>query len=264
MPTGYDARTREWYTSAATSRQLAWRLLVDASTKRLTATVSMPITAADGRLLGVAGIDAPLESMLPESDLSKRWGDGVSTLIVAAEDTPGGETRLMVHGDREFLGQDHGWDTTLAPHPLATDDPRALATLITAVKGNHSILVSLDVGSVPSLAAYKPFPSGSAGLLVVVPRQSVLHQADTAEMAILDRTQLTLYVVAGFTLTAITAAVLMDPGLVPGQSTGKKPVGAGFRPVASGRRGLGRRIVGLLSASGGTLEGNSPDIHHVC
>ena len=41
----------------------------------------------------------------------------------------------MVHGDREFLGQDHGWDTTLEPHPLDSGDSPALTELIAAAEG---------------------------------------------------------------------------------------------------------------------------------
>ena len=70
-------------------------------------------------------------------------------------------------------------------------------------------LVNLTVAGVPSLAAYKPFPSGGSGILVVVPRQSVLSQADTAEAAILDRTWSMMLVVASFTLATIAAAVVM-------------------------------------------------------
>jgi len=209
MPAGYDPRTREWYKAAAAAGKLSWRLLVDASTKRLTATVAMPVTGPNGQVLGVAGIDAPLEAMLPESDLSKRWGQGVSILIVTADPAPQGGLRIMVHGDREFLGHDHGWDTTLDPHPLDSHDTAGLATLTQAMQAMRFELVNLTVAGVPSLAAYKPFPSGDSGILVVVPRQSVLSQADTAEAAILDRTWSMMFVVASFTAVAIAAAVVM-------------------------------------------------------
>ena len=42
LPTAYDARVREWYKAALREGGVVWRILVDASTKRLTATVSMP------------------------------------------------------------------------------------------------------------------------------------------------------------------------------------------------------------------------------
>jgi sigma-B regulation protein RsbU (phosphoserine phosphatase) len=235
MPAGYDARTREWYTTAVKAGKPEWRLLVDASTKRLTATVAMPVTTADGRILGVAGIDAPLESMLPESDLSKRWGNGVSILIVTAEDTPQGESRIMVHGDREFIGHAQGWDTTLEPHPLDTSDSAALAELIRAVRDNRFLLISLDVGKTPSLAAYKPFPSGSAGLLVVVPRKSVLLQADLAESRILARTRGMMLVVGAFTLVAVVAAMVM---------------------ASLGARGVTRPVMALCETVGQLAQGN--------
>lgn len=235
MPAGYDARTREWYVAAQQASKPSWRLLVDASTKRLTATLSMPVTGPDGRFLGVAGLDAPLEAMLPESDLSKRWGEGVSILVVTAETTSRNGPRIMVHGDREFLGHDHGWDTSLVPHPLETNDTAGLAALVQAMGTKKFELVSLTVAGVPSLAAYRPFPSGDSGILVVVPRESVLSQADSAESAILARTRSMMLVVASFTLVAIAAAVVM---------------------ASLGSRGVTRPVMELCCAASRLAEGD--------
>lgn len=209
LPEEYDVRSREWYTAALHDNGPAWRILVDAATKRLTATVSIPIRDEKGRVLGVAGLDAPFESMLPESDLSKRWGNGVRVLVVVPEQTPEGK-RIMVLGDREFMERSRGWNTPVTATPLRSDTPDSLATLSAAMEARQAVLVSLTLDSVPSIAAYRPFPSTpSAGLLVVVPRRAVLEQAESAEISILARTRSMIYVVAAFTLGAILAAVLL-------------------------------------------------------
>ena len=208
LPPEYDARAREWYTAALSRNGTSWRILVDASTKRLTATVSAPVHDREGNVIGVAGIDAPLEAMMPDSDLSKRWGEGIRALIVASEKTPSGDT-VMILADREFLDQAHGWNTPLTAYPLKSDDTGSLARLTTAMAAKQSALVGMTIDGVPSLAAYKPFPSTQAGLLVVVPRSAVQKQADSAETAILARTQNMMLVVAAFTLAAIAAAVVL-------------------------------------------------------
>jgi len=209
LPTAYDARVREWYKAALREGGVVWRILVDASTKRLTATVSMPIRDDKGRILGVAGLDAPIEAMLPESDLSKRWGSGVRALVVVSEEAAAGK-RIMVLGDREFLAQNPGWNTPVLATALKSDDTENLAKLATAVDARHSALIALTLDGVPSFAAYRPFLSTtSAGLLVVVPRNAVLAQAESAESSILDRTKSMIIVVAAFTLVAIVAAVIL-------------------------------------------------------
>ena len=208
MPAGYDARTRPWYQAAVAQRGMAWSILVDATTGRLTATVSEPIYGEDGTLLGVAGIDAPLAAMLPESDLSRRWGGGVRALVVhTAEQTAG--QRVMVLGSRDFIATSHGWDTPVTPSVLPSPDTAALARLAEDIDAKRPDLITLPLGKTEYMAVFKPFPDTTAGLLVLVPRQTVLRQADSAEAAILARTRSMMAVVVAFTLIAVAGAIIM-------------------------------------------------------
>jgi sigma-B regulation protein RsbU (phosphoserine phosphatase) len=210
VPAGYDARTRPWYQAALSRGGTAWSILVDAATGRLTATISAPVYGKDGQVLGVAGIDAPLETMLPESDLSGRWGGGVRALIVRTGDSPGGGVEMI--GNRDFLAASHGWNTPVNPIPLASPDTATLARLAGDIDGKRSDLVSLSLGGEDYFAVFKPFPDTPAGLLVLVPRQAVLAQADTAEAAILTRTRGMMTVVVSFALFAVGAAVVLAFG----------------------------------------------------
>ncbi len=206
MPPGYDARSREWYQAALERNAAAWRILVDASTGRLTATVSRPVRGPDGKFLGVAGLDAPLEAMLPESDLSKRWGEGVRALIVTTAERPGGRD-VLVLGNRDFLGQTQKWDTPVAPKRLDSDDAASLTRLAEDIDAKRPDLVTMTMAGHQIFAAFKPFPDTPAGLLVMVPRQAVLRQAASAEASILGRTQRMMAVVVSFALAAVAAAV---------------------------------------------------------
>jgi len=204
MPAGYDARERTWYKAAVAKGAAVWSILVDASTGRLTATISAPVLGRDGALLGVAAIDAPLESLLPESDLSRRWGDGVRASFVRLVDD-----RLEVIGSRDFLDPGLGWKTPLTPTPLPADDPAGLARLTAAVEARRNVQVALTLGGVDYFAVLRPFTEVPAGLLVLVPRQAVLHQADSAESAILGRTRSMMTVVVTFALLAVAASAVL-------------------------------------------------------
>ncbi|MHC1711479.1 MAG: SpoIIE family protein phosphatase [Solidesulfovibrio sp.] len=208
MPAGYDARTRPWYKEALARKGPAWSIIADATTGRLTATVSAPIYKEDGMLLGVAGIDAPLEAMLPESDLSKRWGDGVRALVVYTLDRAGTRAVAML-GSRDFLGTSQGWEAPLKPSPLDSPDPANLVRLADAIDGNRSDQLDLTLGDAQYFAVFKPFPDTPAGLLVLVPRQAVLEQADSAEASILARTRLMMAVVISFALFAVGFAIVL-------------------------------------------------------
>ena len=204
MPAGYDARERPWYQAAVQTNGVAWRVLVDATTSRLTATVSAPIHGRDGRLLGVVGIDAPLEALLPESDLSRRWGDGVRACFIQFRDG-----RIEIIGNRDFLDPNLGWKTPVTPTPLALDDPDGLSKLAAAMESRQAAQVVLTLNDEDYFAVLRPFSLAPAGLLVLVPRQAVLHQADSAESSILARTRSMMAVVVSFALLAVAAAVAL-------------------------------------------------------
>lgn len=208
MPAGYDPRNRPWYQAAVARGGPAWTILVDASTGRPTATVAAPVFRPDGALLGVAGIDVPLETLLPESDLSLRWGDGVRALIVHQAPEPG-SSPVAVLGSRDFLGASHGWNTPVASTPLASPDAASLARLAEAIAAGRSDQLALTVDREAFFAVYKPFPNAPAGLLVLVPRQTVLRQADSAGAAVLARTRGMLVVVVSFALLAVSGAMAM-------------------------------------------------------
>ncbi|EHJ46439.1 protein serine/threonine phosphatase with extracellular sensor [Solidesulfovibrio carbinoliphilus subsp. oakridgensis] len=214
MPAGYDPRERPWYQAALHRGDAAWTILRDASTGRLTATVAAPIPGPDGKLLGVAGIDAPLETLLPESDLSRRWGEGVRALVVrnappSGRTEGGAGTGVEVLGSRDFLAATSGWNTPLAPVRLASPDAAALARLAAAIDGGQPEQMELSLEGDRYFAVYKPFPDAPAGLLVLVPSQAVLRQAASAEAAIRTRTQGMLTVVVSFALLAVAGAAGM-------------------------------------------------------
>jgi sigma-B regulation protein RsbU (phosphoserine phosphatase) len=205
LPHGYDPRDRPWYREAVARRERLWSIIVDASTGRLVGTISKPVYDASGKLLGVAAIDAPLEAMLPESDLSRRWGDGVRALIVHAAD----DQHLNVLASRDFAHTSHGWDTPLHPVPLASTDTTAMARLVAAIAAKKSELTPLSMDGNAYFAVLKPFPDTPAGLLVLVPKNAVLHQADSAETAILSRTRRMLAVVVAVAVVALLAAAVL-------------------------------------------------------
>ncbi len=237
MPEGYDPRDRSWYKEALTRREAAWTILVDASTGKLTATVSMPVFDRDGRLLAVAAIDAPIETMLPESDLSRRWGQGVKALIVRAVEAPGAG-RLEVVGTQNFMDAAKTWNAVLSPERLPSSNPDDEARLARAIASKRPEELGLEMDGQAYFAVFKPFPDTPAGLLVLVPREAVLRQADSAEASILDRTRGMLAVVVGVSLLAVAGAAVLA-------SLGARAV---TRPVTALCRAAGKLAQGDLDS----------------
>jgi sigma-B regulation protein RsbU (phosphoserine phosphatase) len=84
-PTGYDPRKRAWYKDAKKSMTLTWTPIMDATTRQLTLTVSMPFRHPDGSLAGVAGMDIKIAYALGESETTSRWSQKMSSFVVGAE-----------------------------------------------------------------------------------------------------------------------------------------------------------------------------------
>jgi len=84
-PTGYDPRKRHWYKMAKNSKGPSWHPMVDATTRQLTLTVSMPFRRPDGSLAGVAGMDIKIAHALVESESTSRWSQKMSSFIVGEE-----------------------------------------------------------------------------------------------------------------------------------------------------------------------------------
>jgi sigma-B regulation protein RsbU (phosphoserine phosphatase) len=93
-PTGYDPRKRHWYEIAKQSKGPAWHPMVDATTRQLTLTISMPFMRPDGSLAGVAGMDIKIAHALVESEIASRWSQKMSSFIVGQETDSGSKKKF--------------------------------------------------------------------------------------------------------------------------------------------------------------------------
>lgn len=87
-PEGYDPRYRPWYELAKQTGERRWSApIVDATTRRLILTLSMPVKGADGAFAGVTALDVQI------LDILERVAQGPATLTEA-------ETFLVDHAAR--------------------------------------------------------------------------------------------------------------------------------------------------------------------
>jgi len=84
-PTGYDPRKRPWYEAAKKSMAPIWFPVVDATTRELILTLSMPFSRPDGSFAGVAAVDIKIPHALVESETASRWSQKMSAFIVGEE-----------------------------------------------------------------------------------------------------------------------------------------------------------------------------------
>lgn len=94
--TKYDARLRVWYRTALKKDGFAFTNYPSANRKRIDVTISTPVKADDGRLLGVAGMDLITEKIF--QSLSQGFLDSASFALVL--DSAGA---ILFHPEQRIL-----------------------------------------------------------------------------------------------------------------------------------------------------------------
>lgn len=89
---------------------MVWSIMVDAVTKQVTATMSIPVAQPDGPVSGVAGLDIPMGN-LPRSDLSRTWTERMRALVLSVDHAaPAGKSPLLVVAARDYARELPGLD----------------------------------------------------------------------------------------------------------------------------------------------------------
>jgi methyl-accepting chemotaxis protein len=100
LPSGFDPTTRDWYQKAASQKNATvWvEPYIDTASKSLVLTVSRAVEA-DGKLVGVVGVDLKIDSMM-ELINSVKLGDTGHVFML---DT---QNKIISHRDKEQIGSD--------------------------------------------------------------------------------------------------------------------------------------------------------------
>ncbi len=189
-PPDYDPRRREWYTAAKAVGRGIWSIMVDANTSRTIATLSLPVHDPDGSIIGVTGVDFPLDTLLLESDLSRRWTPAVRSMLLRPATPEDGDSKAMVIvAMRDYMEHDQDWKTPLAMERLENEDPAAIQVMRADIQAGRQGILEMPLRGVPSIWAYKPVIQDGLTLAVIVPQEVIVASSREAEASIIDRTR---------------------------------------------------------------------------
>ena len=188
-PRGYDPRQRPWYVSARDAGALVWnRPFIDAPTRQVIFTLSAPVQSPAGAFAGVTAIDVLVTDLVRQVKLPPAWSGGAQTYIVR-EDRAADVARLIVLAQREYADRQRQWDVALDVPPLTSEDAAPFNELLNDIARRRSGAREMRHAGQPSIWAYGPVERGGAYLVIAVPLNLVLAQAEAAENRVLDRTQ---------------------------------------------------------------------------
>jgi sigma-B regulation protein RsbU (phosphoserine phosphatase) len=168
-PAGYDPRQRPWYKMAIKSNTVGWLPVVDATTRQLTLTVSMPFRRPDGSLAGVAGMDLKVKYALAESETAARWSQKMSSFVVGVEkDSSSKEEKIWVltSQHKSAPAASKSADEIFDQHP-------EIEALFHLIKNKKSGYLDMPYQGVDSLVAYAALIAGQY-FVIIVPKSVVM------------------------------------------------------------------------------------------
>jgi len=178
-PTGYNPQNRPWYTSAKKRGTLVWsRPYIDATTRQVIMSASMPIRHTDGSFAGVAAIDVLLSEILQINELSSQWSPSMRSFVVwsgVREDT--GEGGLWVVARKDYVENVAAWIGVMGLERLASSDLTNITYLEGEIRALKSGYVEMDYYGVDSVWAYA-HAGENVNLVLIVPKKVILKQLE--------------------------------------------------------------------------------------
>jgi len=178
-PTNYTPQDRPWYISARKKGILAWtRPYIDATTRQVIMSASMPVRHTDGSFAGVAAIDVLLSEVLQIHDLSSQWSPSMRSFVVWSgerEDT--GEHGLWVLAQKDYVENAAAWSSAMGFERLASSDLSKMSHLEREIRALKSGYVEMEYYGVDSVWAYA-HAGENVNLVLIVPKKVILKQLE--------------------------------------------------------------------------------------
>lgn len=190
-PEDYDARERDWYVAAREADRLVWiPPYIDAASKQLIITVSMPVRRADGRFAGVTGLDLTVgEVVRMASPPATHAGRAMSLVVAFPRTGQGAAARPIViarpgYSERATT-QQAGFEAEL----LESDDADAMKQLLEAMLARQSGSLQMPYLGRDALWVYGLLAAdGPTYLIVIVPYDELIAPALATEREFQRRT----------------------------------------------------------------------------
>lgn len=165
-------------------------------------TLRKGIYFPDGRLIGVAGIEAPIGSGRPDKKFPFPFSAQMRSLLLDVRERPAGDKGLFLVGEGTSLDRDIAWKAPIGDQWFESGRPDTNARIMQDILNGRSGVRETRFAGKPVFLAYQPLVDGLV-LAVEAPRDSILAHADQAEDAVMGQTWNILSVTAVIALTTI-------------------------------------------------------------
>ncbi len=212
LPGDYDPRNRPWYVNAKKAGGLVWNEpYVDAAGMGVLANLSMPIFRPDGSFAGVTALDICNITSFTVRASPGHWASSSEIFLTVPEhgESPG-KGRLKIIGRKGYRGVNLAWTRPLEAEYLSTGQPLLDHGLLTEIEERASGVLELPHKGVPALWAFTQPWENPTILLLIVPKDRILANAESTRAMVLDRTWALLERLGWIILGVILAALLVS------------------------------------------------------
>lgn len=199
-PAGYDPRERQWYREARKANGIVWIApMVDASSRRVIQTVAMPVARPDGAFAGVTAVDIVLADILESVRIPDAWAAEAQVMVVLKRPNPQtGRDGLLIVSQRKYSESAQSWRAPIELEWLASNDTTAFDAFMTNVAAHRHDVCEMEKSGRPSLWAHGNLDGRrDVSLVVIVPRDAIVAQAEAARADVLEETGSQLRLVGG-------------------------------------------------------------------
>jgi sigma-B regulation protein RsbU (phosphoserine phosphatase) len=199
----YNPQQRPWFTLAKERKELAWSTpYIDATTRQVIMTASMPVHHPDGTFAGVAAIDVLVSKILQVHELSSQWSPAMRSFLVwSGINSKTGESGLWVLAQKDHVEHAAAWTGVTKLERLASSDAERMSQLFGGIEAGTSGYLDMPYYGVDSIWAYAPAVE-DVSLVLIVPHKIILAQVRQIRAAVLSLAE-RHWLVTGITATAV-------------------------------------------------------------
>ncbi len=170
-PAGFDPRERPWFEAQRLNPGFRWyRPHFDVTTRALVINATMPLHAADGRFIGMTGIDIDLLATFEVLELPPYLRAGSELMQVAAVTPPqASEPRLVVLARQNASFSNSDWHALPDLELFALDDRATTETVRTAMLAGRDGHLRATIGGREHFVLYRRFGEAASYLVMTVP-----------------------------------------------------------------------------------------------
>lgn len=210
-PRDFDPRKRLWYTEQKGQPGPLWSPpMVDASTRQVLLSLTMPVYRPDGSFAGVTGLDVPITAVLRGHRLATGWAQSAQAFIVAPQADPrNGRTMLRVLAKQDYRETGQSWSMSIEPQWLDAEGVLSGGGVIGAMEHERPNMAEIPYQGQPALWAWKAFNSRGDYLLFIVPYARIIESADEARSLVLGQIRTQIQAVVPVLAIVVLAVLLI-------------------------------------------------------